>query len=151
MRSGVYLRLSKLHRLYAARNRIRRGPPGLIPLLDLVLILFVFYMAHAPFVLQPGITMTLPSSPFRDGVQFGRLLVTVTRDGVIFFNDDRVSLQELPARFRNAADDESLIIQADGFVSHHMLVQIYNMASDAGIREVVLAAREPGVKGGVPR
>lgn len=151
MRSGVYLRLSKLHRLYAAKNRIRRGPPGLIPLLDLILILFTFYLAHAPFVLQPGITMTLPSTPFRDGVRFGRLLVTVTRDGVLFFNDDRVALQELPARFRDVADGESLIIQADGFVSHHMLVQIYNMATEAGIREVVLAAREPGIRGVVPR
>lgn len=148
MRGGKPLRLSKLERLHIAKNRIRKGPPGFIPLADLALILFTVYLSQAPFVLQPGIAMTLPSAPFAFGSRFGRLTVTVTRDGLLFFNDERVKLHDLAARFREAAalcPDEPLVVQADGFVQNYTLVQIYNMAAEAGIRDVTLATREaPG-------
>jgi len=149
MRRGSKLRLSKLQRLYIAKNRIRKGPPGFIPLADLVLILFTFYLSQAPFVLQPGIAMTLPSAPFAEGTRYGSLTVTVTRDGLVFFNDDRVKLQDLAGRFSEAValrPDEPLVIQADGFVQHYTLIQIYNMASEAGIRDVNLAVREPAAR-----
>ena len=68
----------------------------------------------------------------------------------MFFNDRRTTMGGLRADFAKAAhgrDDVSLIIEADSRVNHGTLVNIYNLAAQAGIRSVSwatrLAAEEP--------
>ena len=135
----VYLR-----RRFRPRARPISRLVSVAPLVNLALLLFLFYVANSRFVLQPGIVVDLPVASFESGTQIGPMVVTVSQEGLVFFNDERTTLDGLEAAFAQAVHEHpgaSLVIEADGRVQHNTLVNIYNMAMAAGIRQVALATR----------
>ena len=113
-----------------------------VPLADLVLLILAFFLLHTSFVVHPAIRMELPEAPLRDGVPYGSMIVTLTQEGMLFFNDQRTTWEGLRSAFARAAHDhpgEALIVEADSRISYGTLIRIYRMAMDAGIREVALA------------
>lgn len=137
-------RVSYLRRRYRTQLRVARGRIDAVPLVNVVLLLVLFFILNAPFVLQPGVTVDLPVSSFAEGVSYGPAVVTISQEGMVFFNDERTTVNALPAAFAQVALEHpqaSLVIEADGRVQHSTIVQICNMATAAGIRKVVLATR----------
>ena len=137
-------RLSYLRRRYRPHARVVRGPLEAIPLLNVVLLLLFFFIVNSSFVLQPGVVVNLPASTFTSGAPYAALVVTISQEGMVFFNDERRTLDGLSPAFAQAAydhPDTALIIEADERVPNGTLIQIYNMAMSAGIRKVVIATR----------
>ena len=146
-------RISYLRRRYRPHERLFKGPIDVVPLVNVVLLFVFFFILQSPFVMQPGIVVNLPTASFASGVPYGALVVTISQEGMMFFNDERMTMEELGAALAQAAFDQpdaSLVIEADGRVPHSTLVQIYNMATAAGIKSVVLATRVPAVGRAVP-
>jgi biopolymer transport protein ExbD len=142
----LYERISKLQRRYRPENRIARGLIDAAPLVDIALLVFIFFLAQAPFVLQPGIVVNLPDAEFTGGARYGNMVVTISQEGMFFFNDERTTREGLTSAFAQALHDNpgsTLIIEADSRVPNRTLVEIYDMAVEAGIREAVLATRVP--------
>jgi len=140
----VVERLIYMGRTFRPHMRRRRGFIDVVPMTDAVLLLFVFFITQSSFVLQPGIRLELPPSSFQAGADYGSLVVTVSQEGMVFFNDERTTLDGLAPDFSRAAHEEPdspLVIEADGRVRHSSLVQIYNMAQEAGINVIYLANR----------
>jgi biopolymer transport protein ExbD len=140
----VYERLTYLRRRYPIQNRRIRGFPDAAPLVDVVLILFLFFITQSSFVLQPGIRLELPPSEFADGVRFGSLVVTLSQEGMVFLNDQRTTFDGLSSAFQQAvheAPEADLLIEADRRVRYDALMRIYSMANEAGIQRVYLANR----------
>ncbi|MCF7848723.1 MAG: biopolymer transporter ExbD [Kiritimatiellales bacterium] len=130
------------------RFKPTRKPAGVfgigVVFLDAALLLLVFFLVVSPFVLQPGINVVLPSSPFTGGAQFGSMVLAITRDGWFYFNDERCLAENLETAFRQAAEDHPgapLIIEADKRVPHGTVVKAWNAALAAGIKEVSLATQ----------
>ncbi len=146
-------RISYLRRRYRPHERLFKGPIDVVPLVNVVLLFVFFFILQSPFVMQPGIVVNLPTASFASGVPYGAMVVTISQEGMMFFNDERMTMEELGAALAQAAFDQpdaSLVIEADGRVPHSTLVQIYNMATAAGIKSVVLATRVPAVNRAVP-
>ncbi len=140
----LYTRISKLRRRYRPENRIARGIIDAGPLVDVALLVFLFFLVNSAFVLQPGIIVNLPESAFVAGTQYGSMVVTISQEGLIFFNDERTTMEGLGLSFAQAVHEDPnapLIIEADGRVRHRALVDVYNMAMDAGIKEIALGTR----------
>jgi biopolymer transport protein ExbD len=140
----LYERVSHLRRKYRPENRVARGMVDAAPLVDIALLVFLFFLVSSSFVIQPGVRMTLPTSVFSGGAAYGSMVVTISQEGMIFFNDERTTQEGLASAFSQAVHDNrdvSLLIEADGQVRHDTLVNIYNMALNAGIRRVVLGTR----------
>ncbi len=132
----------RFRRRFPPRLRPLRGRIDPAPLVDVALLLFLFFLVRAPFVVQPAIRMELPASPLREAAPYGPMIVTVTQEGMVFFNDQRTTLEGLRTAFGRAAHEHpggTLVIEADGRVPHGTLVRIYAMAMDAGLAEVALA------------
>jgi biopolymer transport protein ExbD len=131
-------------RLFRPRLRRSGGLVDAVPFVNVLLVIALAYLVKSPFVLQPGVRIELPEAPFTDGAAFGAIVVTVTQEGMIFFDDQRTTLDGLDTAFQAAAfgrKDVEAIIEADGQVSHRTLVEIYNKAMAAGIRRLSLATR----------
>lgn len=115
-------------------------------LLNAIVLALAAFLLTARFVLQPGVTVELPEAPFHAGTPYGALVVTLSQEGLLFFNDERMTLDDLRAAFAQARHDQpaaALVIEADARVSAGTLVQLYNMARAAGIQQVLLASRLP--------
>ncbi len=137
-------RISMLKRRYHPENRIAHGLIDAAPLADVALLIFIFFLARSPFVLQPGIVVDLPAAEFTSGTAYRGMVVTISQEGMIFFNDERTPHDGLASAFSQAIHenpDGVLIIEADSRVRNSTLVDIYNMAVAAGIKEAVLATR----------
>lgn len=139
------------------RFKPSRKPAGVftiaVAFCDSSLIALAFFLAVSPFVLQPGINISLPDSPFSGGARFGSMVLSISRGGWFYFNNERLSEAGLQASLEHAASihpDAVLIIEADDQVEHGVVVKAWNAAMKAGISEVSIATRISAVEEVVP-
>jgi biopolymer transport protein ExbD len=131
-------------------KRPRRTTLFVVPWINIVMLLFAFYIVQSQRVLSPGLVLSLPAAPFTGGAPADSEVVTVLRNGAIFFHDERVAIENLaPALRKNGgpASHRSLLIEADGDVTHRLLADVYNAAQQAAYSNVVLATRLPETAG----
>jgi biopolymer transport protein ExbD len=127
-----------------------RGPIDMAPLIDVVLLLLIFFILSSSFVLQPGIKIQLPRmvSGLNRGVTDSGYMLAVTAGNPphVFFNDQVSGLDKLPEQFRTVAakdDGATVILKADEDVANGIVVQIMNQALQAGLN-VVIATQPAG-------
>lgn len=133
-------------RIFPARRRELQGPMSLVAFLNLAFLLVLLVWSHAPFIRPAGVRIDLPVSESVETLPFDALVVTVSQEGMVFFGDQRTTMEGLQSLLQQAArerEDAPMIVDADARVSHRTLVEIYNMASRAGIGKVLLATRPP--------
>jgi biopolymer transport protein ExbD len=122
-----------------------KGPIDPAPMVDIVFLLLIFLVLSSPLVLQPGIGLVdLPASSSPAAASFQGLVVTVTRDNLLFFNNQPTSLDALRKALQTAAQqshNQELIIKADRQVPHGTVIQIMSIALEAGVSAVNLATR----------
>ena len=146
-------RIGYLRRRYRPHHRLFKGPIDVVPLVNVVLLFMLFFILQSPFVMRPGITVNLPTASFASGVPYGAMVVTISQEGIVFFNDERTTMEGLSSALSQSVYDHpdvSLVIEADGRVQHSTLVEVYNKAMAAGIKNVVLATRLPVTGGSTP-
>jgi len=128
--------------------RIAKGRIDPAPMVDVVFLLMIFLVLSSPFVLQPGHgVVDLPESREAKSASFQGLVVVVSRDNLVFFQNQSIALEKLPEALQAAAKQargQELVIKADRQVSNGTVVQIMDMAFAAGITAVNLATR-PGM------
>jgi biopolymer transport protein ExbD len=139
-----------LWKRYRTARRPVRGPLDAVPLVNVILLVFLFFMVNFSFVRQPGLLLELPAAPFAAGSTYWDLSIAVVQDGMIFIKDQKVTLEQLReecARAVGRNPDLTLLIEADSRVSHGSLVALYNLARGAGVQHVVLATQPRGLEG----
>jgi biopolymer transport protein ExbD len=146
----VLERMVFLRRHFLPRHRLICSPVPAVAFVNVLLLLFFFYAAHSRFVLQPGILVSLPSAGFVSGTPYGSMVVTISQEGLVFFNDEQSSMENLESAFSQALREHpetTLVIEADGRVRNSTLVEVYNMALAAGVKQVSLATRITALPG----
>jgi biopolymer transport protein ExbD len=145
-------------RRYRPENRLNRGLIGAAPWVNLALLVAFYLYLLAPNVLQPGMAVQLPESPFTDGRHYGHNMVLLSfpiagradREEIFFFNDDRYmerdpaqmdALRTALAKARNEKPGLPLVLEADQMARHATIIRLFEMATEAGFREVNLATR----------
>jgi biopolymer transport protein ExbD len=114
---------------------------GIVPLINVIFLVVLFFTLSSRFVLQPGMAVTLPASSFTLSPRVDAQIVSVTAAPVpvIFHRDQRVSLDELRDRLAETkVRERSLIIKADKNTPYDMVVKITDEALKLGF-SVILA------------
>jgi biopolymer transport protein ExbD len=133
--------------------QMSKGMVDPAPLVDVVFLLLLFFILSSPFVMQAGFGVDLQQSNQSPITTFQYLVLTVTRDNLMFFNDQPVPLEKLEQALREAIQKgrgRELIIKADKQVSHGTVTQIMGIALKAGITMVNMAARADSSNAGTP-
>ena len=118
----------------------------LVALVDLAFLLVFFLLLSSNFILQQGISVSMPFSRFTLGPQTSRQIISITGGAIpaIYFQDQRVTLEELgPLLDAAKRRDESIIIKADRSTSYETVAEVANAALEHGITSVALAATPP--------
>ena len=118
----------------------------LIGLVDIAFLLVFFLLLSSNFILQQGISVSMPFSRFTLGPQTSRQIISITGGAVpaIYFQDQRVTMEELgPLLDAAKRRDESIIIKADRSTSYETVADVANAALEHGINSVALAATPP--------
>ena len=118
----------------------------LIGLVDVTFLLVFFLLLSSNFILQQGISVSMPFSRFTLGPQTSRQIISITGGAVpaIYFQDQRVTMEQLgPLLDAAKRRDESIIIKADRSTSYETVAEVANAALEHGITSVALAATPP--------
>ena len=118
----------------------------LIALVDVAFLLVFFLLLSSNFILEQGISVSMPFSRFTLGPQTSRQIISITGGAVpaIYFQDQRVTMEQLgPLLDAAKRRDESIIIKADRSTSYETVAEVANSALEHGITSVALAATPP--------
>ncbi|MEQ1852962.1 MAG: biopolymer transporter ExbD [Chthoniobacteraceae bacterium] len=89
---------------------------GIMPMLNVLFLVLVFYVLGSRFLLNPGVQVSLPATSFALGPQRNSEIISITAGPVpaIYHRDREVTLDELRERLAtNRAAEKWLIIKAD--------------------------------------
>lgn len=125
------------------RRSIRplRGPLDVTAMIDVVLLLLIFFMLNSAFVLQPGIEVQPPKG-FDTGVRDSRYVVHIIGQTPprIFYNDQITTMEKLDRQFRQLSrrtDEAQVIIRADRSVTHGTVSEVLNSAIRNGLSVII--------------
>lgn len=118
-------------------------------LIDVVLLLLIFFMLTTSFVEQPGMKLDLPETQSSTGEKPEGLEIVVQADGNINLNGESVSLEELPDKLEEKlgqSKDKSLLLRADKEVPHGTVVQIMDIAKLKGLEKLIIGTKQVNPK-----
>jgi biopolymer transport protein ExbD len=116
------------------------------PLINVVFLLILFLLLSSNFILQPGISVSLPFSHFTLPPQLNQQIISITGGAVptIYFRDQKITPQQLgPLLDAAKREGRSIIIKADRLTPYETVVAVTNAALEHGISSVALAASPP--------
>lgn len=117
-----------------------------IPLLDVIFLLIFFLVLSSNFILQPGISVSVPLSRFTLGPQINPQIISITGGAApaIYFRDQKVALDHLgPLLDEAKKEGRPIIIKADRVTPYALVVEVTNLALERGITSVALATTPP--------
>src|ERR1700729_2899512 len=68
------------------------------PLVDVTLVLLIIFMVTTPMIMKPSINVNFPKAGSADQTAPAEFNVTITKDGVIYANGDKVSESALKTK-----------------------------------------------------
>jgi len=115
---------------------------AVIPMLDVIFLLIFFLLLSSNFILQPGISVSVPLSRFTLGPQINPQIISITGCAApaIYFRDQKITLAQLGPLLDGAKKEgRPIIIKADRLTPYTLVVEVTNMALEHGIASVALA------------
>jgi biopolymer transport protein ExbD len=114
----------------------------IVPAIDVVFLLIFFLLLSSNFILQPGITVSLPFSRFTLGPLQNQQIISITGGGMpaIYFRDQKTTLEKIgPLLDAAKRENRSIVIKADRLTPYELVIAVTNAALAHGITSVALA------------
>lgn len=124
-------------------KRNQRPMPKLIiiPLVDVMVFLLVFFMASLlPEVTAQGLNLTLPTSQSTDTVPAQKVVVPLSGNGQIFVDRDAVTADKVAATVQ-ATGKDTVVLRADKTVPYGQVMAVMDGLKSAGISHVTVATK----------
>ena len=122
-----------------ARRWTESVPVDIAPMIDVVFQQLIYFLLTSSFVLSPGIRVTLPKAATSKTLAASNLAITLTKDHVIYWGEEVVTLQELHDRLKRAGGRKPVLIRADRHAYVDKLIELWDLCRDSGYQEVHIA------------
>jgi biopolymer transport protein TolR len=111
---------------------------NIIPLVDVILVLLLIFMLTAP-LMHRGIDVNLPKSAGKPTAVEERVVITLSRDGVVYLNDKVVAGGALEGRLRDLYKDradKTAYLKADQALQYGLVVETMDRVRRAGVEKL---------------
>ncbi|SDG64496.1 biopolymer transport protein ExbD [Selenomonas sp. WCT3] len=119
----------------------------IIPMIDIIFFLLVFFMmSMLTMVVQKSMPLTLPQASSAQTSMVENIPVTVTADGSVYYEKEKLSLSALENRLweKKQQGDVSIILRGDASVDYGKVIQVMDMIKNMGIQKVYIATDAKG-------
>jgi biopolymer transport protein TolR len=115
------------------------------PMVDVMLVLLIIFMVVTP-MLQKGISVDMAKvnnpTPMEDADKEDALLVSVTKDGKVYFGSDQISIDALTTKVKDRlatnAQNKQVYVKADMRARFGYVVQVVDGVRAAGVDDLGL-------------
>ena len=108
-------------------------------MIDVVFLQLIYFMLTSSFVLSPGIRVILPKATTSQRLSISNLVITLTKDHVIYWEEEVVTLKELRKRLKDVGGNKPVLIRADRHAYVDKLIELWDLCRDSGYKEVHIA------------
>jgi biopolymer transport protein ExbD len=121
---------------------------NMVPMIDVVFQLIIYFMVSTTIIITPGIALVLPSSATAEPTALSRLVVTVISREEVYFNKERYTIDSLNARLAGVSEKErkeikSVVLDGDRAISYSLLVEVLDALRRHGFKAINLRMRSP--------
>jgi biopolymer transport protein ExbD len=122
-----------------SRRELPEARIDIIPMIDVMLFLLVFFMLSSLSLAKlNGLPVALPKTQTAPAQSSSPPTLTVQSDGSLFFNRQKVTLENLSETLR-PFKGQLLLINADTRARHGVVVECMDAARSAGIEQFSIA------------
>jgi biopolymer transport protein ExbD len=125
------------------RRPLRRARIEIVPLIDTVFFLLVFFMmASLAMSVYRGLPVNLPAAASGQTAVADSASITVTRDGTTYLDREPMPIASLSERVRRllgANPGLAVIVNADADVVHGRVVAVLDAVREAGATRLAIA------------
>jgi biopolymer transport protein ExbD len=114
-------------------------PVDIAPMIDVVFQQLIYFLLTSSFILHPGIHVTLPKAATGQNLSISNIVVTLTKDHVIYWFEDVVTLKELRRKLKAQEGRKPVLIRADRHAYVDKLIELWDLCREAGYQEVHIA------------
>jgi len=151
------MNLPRTDKLRSKRIRPRlkpiHGAPDLLPFINVFFLLLLFFMIGSSFVPVSGIPVNLPEASSVSTYSVKKYIVTLDRDGRIYFNDAVVEdLKQLKGKLlsdipRNPdGERDAIVLRADRANNFETISRIMAIAEELHLNLFILARKSDSEK-----
>lgn len=120
---------------------------NLVPMIDVVFQLVIFFMVSSTFILTPGISIIFPSSTTSEPVVMSKIVVTVVSREEVYFNKEKFEIRELDERLSAITEEErsdikTVVLEGDRGISYSLLIEVLDLLRRNGFKAINLRTRE---------
>lgn len=123
----------------------------LVPMIDVVFQLVIFFMVSTTFIVTPGIGLTFPAASTAEPVAMTRIVITVASRDEIYLNKEEHTIQSLNERLGEIKSEDqareeeikrTIILEGDKDIPYSLLVEVLDILRQNGFTGVNLRTRE---------
>ena len=119
---------------------------NVIPLIDVMFFLVLFFVATSSFIRETGVDVNRPAARSAELQEKGNIIISVTKNGEIWIDRRKVDIRALRANVERMYAENpgsSVIIAADEEAQTGRLVAALDEARLAGVENVAIATYVP--------
>jgi biopolymer transport protein ExbD len=115
---------------------------NLIPLIDVIMFLLIFFISTTSFIEEPGVDVDKPRAATAEQLEKNSILFAVTTDGKIAYGGKEIGLGGVRPTVKRLCAKEPLpvVIQADSKSLSGVMIRVMDEAKLGGAKDVSLAA-----------
>ena len=120
---------------------------NMVPMIDVVLQLILYFMVSTTLILTPGIKLILPSSSTSQLEFMDKLMVTVVSRDEIYLNEERVTLTVLDQRLSGYTEEQKnglkgVVLEGDQAISYSLVIEVLDTLRRNGFKGINMRTRE---------
>lgn len=117
---------------------------NLIPLIDVIMFLLIFFISTTAFVEMPGVQVDTPQAASAGMLDKNSIIFAVTSDGKIALGKAEIGIDAVRAHVKRACAKEPVpvVIQADANARSGLVVRVIDEAKLGGAKDVSLATEK---------
>ncbi len=111
------------------------------PLVDVMLVLLIIFMATSAYITNPAIEVELPEAASGQETVESTIALVLTRDGKLFLNGEASDEQRIAERCRSLSEKNpniQAIIAADGATEHRQVVHLIDLVKLNGVKSFAI-------------
>ena len=115
---------------------------NITPLTDIFLVLLIIMMVVAPTFQSIDNSISIPEVNSGTAIEQGKVTVSVTKDGVIYVEGKRTTIDDLSKDLESLKTDSEkaeVVVKADEKVKSSIIMDIMDAAQDAQYKKLIVA------------